>query len=140
MDGSPRQRISSGTTWERQVGYSRAVRVGDHVYVSGTTATLPDGGFAGEGDAYAQTRQIIRNVSRALEQAGAALGDVVRYRIYLTRRDDWPEVGRALSEAFGEIRPANTLVGISWLVDPRMLVEMDVDAVIGSAAPDDAER
>ncbi len=133
MANGRRQRVSSGTTWEQQVGYSRAVRVGDAVYVAGTTATTREGGFVGEDDAYAQTKQIIANIGWALEQAGATLRDVVRYRIYLTRQEDWPEAARALHEAFGDIRPVNTLIGIAWLVDPRMLVEMDVDAIVGSA-------
>ena len=132
MPEERRQLISSGTTWEARVGYSRAVRVGNAVYVAGTTATTRDGGFVGENDAYAQTRHIIANIAWALEQAGATLRDVVRYRIYLTRQADWPDAAKALHEAFGEIRPVNTLIGIAWLVDPRMLVEIDVDAFIGS--------
>ena len=137
MPEERRQLISSGTTWEERVGYSRAVRVGNAVYVAGTTATTRDGGFVGENDAYAQTSQIIVNIVWALEQAGATLRDVVRYRIYLTRQDDWPDAAKALHEAFGGIRPVNTLIGIAWLVDPRMLVEIDVDAIIGSGLDGD---
>lgn len=129
---SSRTRISSGTTWEERVGYSRAIRVGNSVFVSGTTATTREGGFVGEGDPYAQTTQILENISWALGQAGSSLAEVVRYRVYLTRHEDWPDVGRALSEAFGDIRPVNTLIGIAWLVDPRMLVEIEVDAIVGS--------
>jgi enamine deaminase RidA (YjgF/YER057c/UK114 family) len=109
------------------------VRVGDQVFVAGTTATTRDGGFVGAGDPYAQTKQILSNISWALEQAGASLADVVRYRAYVTRVEDWPEVGRALGEAFADVRPAGTLFGVSWFVDPRMLVEIDVDAITSSA-------
>ena len=132
MTEPARQLISSGTSWEQRAGYSRAVRVGTHVYVSGTTATTREGGFAGEGDAYAQTQQIITNISWALDQAGATLAEVTRLRIYVTDVNVWEDVARALGEAFGTIRPANALLGVSWLVDPRMLVEIDADASIGS--------
>jgi enamine deaminase RidA (YjgF/YER057c/UK114 family) len=101
--------------------------------VSGTTATTRDGGFVGEGDPYAQTRQILDNIGWALAQVGSSLSEVVRCRIYVVREQDWQEVGRALGDVFGQIRPANTLVGTPWLVDPRMLVEIDADAIIGSA-------
>jgi len=138
MSTTPRQRVSTGTRWERQVGYSRATRVGQQVFVAGTTATTRAGGFVGEGDPYAQTRQVLDNVGWALGELGATFADVVRYRAYLTRLDDWPEVGRALAEAFAEVRPVSTLVGVAWLVDPRMLVEIDFDAVVGSATPLDA--
>ena len=127
-----RQRVSSGTVWEGQVGYSRAIRSGEWVFVSGTTATTRDGGFVGDGDAYAQTRQIISNISLTLEQAGASLAEIVRLRVYVTDIRAWEAAGRALGEAFGEIRPANTLIGVNWLVDPRMLVEIDADALLGS--------
>jgi enamine deaminase RidA (YjgF/YER057c/UK114 family) len=133
VNEAPRVRVSSGTVWEQKVGYSRAVRVGDAVHVSGTTATTRDGGFVGEGDPYAQTRQILDNIGWALAQVGSSLSEVVRCRIYVVREQDWQEVGRALGDVFGQIRPANTLVGTPWLVDPRMLVEIDADAIIGSA-------
>jgi enamine deaminase RidA (YjgF/YER057c/UK114 family) len=133
--GKRRTRISTGNPYEVKVGYSRAVRVGDHIYVAGTTALRGDGSFVGEGDAYAQTRQALETIAWALEQAGATLADVVRYRVYLTRVEDQEAVGRALSEVFGPVRPANTLVIVAALADPRMLVEIDADAVIGSAAP-----
>ena len=136
MEGtrSPRQRVSSGTAYEARVGYSRAVRVGASVFVSGTTA-LRDGVLVGAGDAAAQTRQILGNIAWALGQAGASLADVVRCRIYVTDIAVWPEVGDELGRAFGEIRPANTLVAVSALVDPAMLVEIEVDAIVGSASP-----
>ena len=133
MTEPARQLISSGTVWEQRAGYSRAVRVGAQIFVSGTTATTREGGFVGEHDAYAQTRQIIANISWALEQAGATLAEITRLRIYVTDVHVWEEVARALGEAFGAIRPANALIGVSWLVDPRMLVEIDADALIGSA-------
>lgn len=126
-------RISTGTIYERTVGYSRAVKVGDQVFVSGTTSAIASGEIVGEGDPYQQTVQILTTISDALEEAGATLADVVRYRAYLTRIADTPEVGRALAEVFGDIRPANTLVSILALADPRMLVEIDADAIIGSA-------
>lgn len=128
-----RTRVSSGTPWERSFGYSRAVRVGNAVSISGTTATTREGGFVGEGDAYAQTRQVLDNIAWALQQAGATLAEVTRVRVYVVREQDWREVGRALGDVFGEVRPANTLVGTPWLIDPRMLVEIDADALIGSA-------
>ena len=131
---APRQRISSGSEYEARVGYSRAVRVGNAVFVSGTTA-LKEGALVGPNDAAAQTRQILENISWALGQAGATLADVVRYRTYVTDIAVWPEVGAELGKTFGAIRPANTLVAISALVDPAMLVEIEADAVIGSAAP-----
>jgi enamine deaminase RidA (YjgF/YER057c/UK114 family) len=133
MTEPARQLISSGTVWEQRAGYSRAVRVGAQIFVSGTTATTREGGFVGEHDAYAQTRQIIANISWALEQAGATLAEITRLRIYVTDINVWEEVARALGEALGAIRPANALIGVSWLVDPRMLVEIDADALIGSA-------
>ncbi len=128
-----RLRISSGTPYEATVGYSRAVRVGSSVFVSGTTA-LKDGKLVGPNDAAAQTRQILENIAWALGQAGATMADVVRCRIYVTDIAVWPEVGTQLGDIFREIRPANTLVAVSALVDPAMLVEIEADAIIGSAA------
>jgi enamine deaminase RidA (YjgF/YER057c/UK114 family) len=127
-----RTRVGSGTPFEARVGYSRVVRIGANVWVSGTTATGPDGTIIAPGDAYTQTRQVLANISRALAQVGAALEQVVRLRIYVVRHEDWTEVGRALGEAFGAIRPANALVGVAWLVDPAMLVEIEADAVISA--------
>lgn len=127
-----RQNISSGAPWESTVGYSRAVRVGSFVYVAGTTAVDENGQIVGAGDAYQQAVFILQKIEKALLEAGARLSDVVRTRMFVMNVADWPEIGRAHGEYFGDVRPAATLVEVAGLIEPELLVEIEADAVVGS--------
>ncbi len=130
---APRMKVASGTRWEPLVGYSRAVRVGPTIYVSGTTATDTQGNIVGT-DSYTQARQVLRNIEQALAACGATLADVVRTRIFVTNIAQWEEIGRAHGEVFGAIRPATTMVEVRRLIDPAILVEIEADAVLGADA------
>ena len=122
--------VSSGVRWEREVGYSRAVRTGSHIFVSGTTATLPDGTIAGIGDEYVQTQQALANALRALAELGASARHVVRTRMFVLNISNWEAIGRAHGEIFGDVRPATSMVQVAALIDPHMLVEIEIDAIV----------
>ena len=134
MTSGQRERFYSGGPWEQTVGYSRATRVGDQIYVSGCTA-LKDGQLVGKGDPASQTRQTLLTIEGALVGLGSSLADVVRYRVYLTRITDWEAVAPELAAAFGDVHPANTLLAVAGLIHPDMLIEIEADAIAGSAAP-----